>query len=59
MFFFVIFVYRLVYLSFGKPAEQTGAVVIDAEGRHCSIIGPGCFAPQTEAQSLVGVWREK
>lgn len=44
------------YLSFGKATEQTGAVVVDAEGRNCSKICPRGFSPQAEPQSLVGVW---
>lgn len=43
------------YLSFGEAAQQARAVVVDAEGRNCSEIGPRGFGPQAEAQSLVGV----
>lgn len=32
--------------------------MVDAEGRHGSIVCPGGPVPQAEAQSLVGVWRE-
>lgn len=33
--------------------------MVDAEGRDCSKICPCCFGPETEPQSLVGVWRMK
>lgn len=46
------------HLSFGETAEKSWAVVVDAESRDGSEICPGRFGPETEPQSLVGIWRE-
>lgn len=45
-----------IYLSFGKPAEKSGAIMVDAESGDSSKFCPSCLGTQTEPQSLVGIW---